>query len=92
MLVFSTVRNLIMMWRCDMTLAWADRNLNKTMYRVIRWIRTQEQSYCELVLGLMMALKASMCPQDWAKICSKSETLYNWFNNEVGKWSAKRKK
>ncbi len=30
------------------------------IYRVIRWIRTQEQGCCELVLGLMMALKASM--------------------------------
>ena len=53
----------------------------KAIYRVIRWIRTQDQGCCELVLGLMMALKASMWPQDWAQIFFKSETLYNWFNN-----------
>ena len=29
------------------------------IYRVTHWIRTQEQGYCELELGLMMALKAA---------------------------------
>ena len=31
-------------------------------YRVIRWIRTQKQGCCELVLGLVMYLKPSMSP------------------------------
>ena len=46
-------------------------------YKVIRWIRTQDQGCCELVLGLILALKASMWPQEWAQISFKSETLYN---------------
>ena len=31
-------------------------------YRVIQWIRTQKQGCCELVLGLVMCLKASVSP------------------------------
>ena len=38
-----------------------------------------------------MSLEASMSHQDWAQISFRSETLSHWFNNEAGRWSAKRK-
>ena len=39
-----------------------EKNNHSVNYRVIRWIRTQKQGCCELVLGLVMCLKASVSP------------------------------
>ena len=58
-------------------------------YRVIPRIRTQEQGCCELVLRLMMSLKTSMWPQDWAQISFRSETLSNCFYSEPDWWLLK---
>ena len=45
-------------------------------------IRTQGQGCCELDLGLLMSLEASMSPQDWEEMFLRSETLSNGFYSE----------
>ena len=42
------------------------------------WDSTR-QGCCELVLGLLMFLKASMSPEDWAPISFRSEILFKVF-------------
>ncbi len=45
-------------YRCQ---RWHILYLTYCIFRVIRWIRTQEQGCFELVLWLMLSLKASIC-------------------------------
>ena len=54
------------------------------IYRVFHVILHQEQDYCEHVLALLTAQRASMSPQDWAQITFRSEMHSNGFNNESG--------
>ena len=50
-------------------------------YSVSRSIRTQKWDCCELVFGVLRSYTASMSPQDWAKITSRSEIHLDWFKN-----------
>ena len=59
------------------------------LYSVFHYIWTQELGSYELVLQLLMALKASMWPQDWAQITFRSEIILIWFYKESGRWLSK---
>ena len=52
-------------WNGDFFVIAPSRAQEMQMYGVFHVIELQEQGCCELFLGLIVSLKASMWPQDW---------------------------
>ena len=81
-LIQKCLKAFLFFW-CHWASVKVQSNISKDRkYSVFHVIVLQEQGWCELVLGLIVSLKASMWPQDWEEISFRSETLWHWFYSE----------